>query len=107
MKKKKKFQPIGLTHFQEFKLINIKRMRQLRVKVKLKRVPRKRGLVRQLWGLALMARPDDERMALREQQRAQERDPNGLMGQSQPKLVVLTGGSIPACMYPHTKLPFS
>lgn len=44
---------------------------------------------------------------LSEQQRAQERDPNGLMGQSQPKLVVLTGGSIPACMYPHTKLPFS
>lgn len=73
MKKKKKFQPIGLTHFQEFKLINIKRMRQLRVKVKLERVPRKRGLVRQLWGLALMARPDDERMALGAAESARER----------------------------------
>lgn len=44
------------------------------MKVKLKRISRKRGLVRQLCGLALMAKPDDERMALKEQQRARERE---------------------------------
>lgn len=50
LQRKKELQPIRLNHFQEFKLINIKRMRHLRVKSKLKEYIKKRSFISQSWG---------------------------------------------------------
>lgn len=55
---KKELQQIRLNHFQEFKLINIKGMKQVRVKSKLKGCIKREGLYEPALGeWALMAKP--------------------------------------------------
>lgn len=102
---KKEHQPIGEIYFQEIKLIDIKRIRQLKLKLKLREYIKREALWGRLGGMGAQGKVKGWQL-LREQQTSREGQTDINWPIELGKLVVLTGVSIPEYLYPHNKFPF-